>query len=404
MSTATTLALGLLLMAPTPGTSQSTRKSGKTTITVKVKARNARISMRSGAKRTSVTLKTASQCGVEKLSSILAREVAENKRSFEGLPGGSVRLAASAGALQDLERGLAAVLATGQHGVRGGRGATQFGGTSVSLGGLPPRAPAGGHGRNTKVTPLPRGGAHVEHRNVGPSGVVSTFDVTLRGDGSGTVHRTLGFGSGTSAVTISETSEFDSNGNASGGLAKVQTGGGVVFDEQSSGGGGSTDPSPSKEESGGDDDQQNENKNNQSQGGAVANVGDPTPSKEEGGGKTEENKESPNKQSQGGVTMGTDGTLTIPGLSLSDTTVAAVVNWNRLGAAVSTPDPTKDDETVTGGGGGGSPITGCSQLDQAGFNPNPKFLKPTKKGWATDPLPMLQGTERGRGRGRGRGR
>jgi len=403
MAIVTTLALGLLLIAPGPGRSESTRKSGKTTINVKVDARDARISLRSGAKRTSITLKTASQCGVEKLSSVLAREVAENKRAFEGLPGGSLRLAASAGAVKDLERGLAAVLATGRHGVRGGRGATQFKGANVSMGGLPPRAPAGGYGRNTKVSPLPRGGAHVEHKSVGPTGVVSTLDVKLRGDGSGTVVRTLGFGSGRSAITITQSSDFDSNGNSSGGFGKVQTGGGVVFDDQSSGGGGSSDPTPTKEETTGDDEQQNENKNNQGQGGAVSNVADP-PSKEEGGGGTEEENETPNKQSQGGVTMGTDGTLSIPGLSLSDATVAAVVNWNRLGAAVSTPDPTKDDETVTGGGGGTSPITGCSQLNQAGFDPDPKFLKPTKNGWDTDPLPMLQGSKRGRSRGRGRGR
>ncbi|MEM6992386.1 MAG: hypothetical protein AAF721_17875 [Myxococcota bacterium] len=81
-------------------------------------------------------------------------------------------------------------------------------------------------------------------------------------------------------------------------------------------------------------------------------------------------------------------------MSIGDATTAAVINWNCLGAAVSTPDPTGGDDTTVderhGGHGPVGPVGGCGGLDRAGFDPDPKFLQPNKRGWVTDPVPALR--------------
>ena len=75
-----------------------------------------------------------------------------------------------------------------------------------------------------------------------------------------------------------------------------------------------------------------------------------------------------------------------------------MVNWNRLGAAVTTPNPMDDGEGKVedrkGGGLGGNLGGPCGHLDDPGFDPNPKFLRPNKQGWVTDPRPALTGRGR----------
>lgn len=422
----TALAITSLLAAPSPSSlrGSSSVKRGKATASVKVDGSRAEVSVQQGRrlKTVGVAMELGSSCNAKKLSAVLAREVAENASAFRGLASKTtVRLPKGRAGLRNMERGIGLILGGGKHSRSGGSGFTKFGGFSVALGPLPGSGKSktvergrGGRGRTTKVTGLPRGGTKVVSEFVGASGVRDVTEVTLRGNGSVSMVRTWTSGTGAAGVTLSESSSFGSGGKRTGGLAKVHTGGGGVFSEdQSSGGGGEE----------GDEETEKETPNrpatnglaseDQSSGSGGKTDTEPKPTDDDSGGETEEAKESSNEtttaptMSSGAPTM-SNGTLTIPGVSIGDSTVGSMINWNRLGAAVTTPDPTGNGESPhTGGnkrgdgglgGGGSGGLGGCRQVEQAGFNPDPSFLKPSKRGWDIDYGPMLRGEGNGRKR------
>jgi hypothetical protein len=390
-----------MLAAPSSATRATSKaKRGRAVVSVAVDGGRLGISLRDGTTNTEVTLETNGACHAKKLSAVTAREVADNAAAFRGLRGGGVVHPLSGpAAVEQFERGLAQILGRGEFHVEGGRGSTTFAGFDVPLGKLPAagksktvqRSRAAG-GPTTVVTGLPHGGAKIVRTIGTPADVVDVSEVTVNGDGSSSLVRTFTHGRGSGAVTLVQSWDFDADGGSSGGLGSVHTGSGAIFtSDQGSGdgGGGDESPTPSGGEGGGGGGQNGETGNPQKSGSSAArNVGD-TPSGGDSGPGGGENDENESDQSSGAPSLTTGGGLVVPGLSIGTSTVATVVNYNRLGAAVTNPNPTAGEDTTVTGGGGNAPIGGCGHLDQPGFDPNPQFLQPGKTGWSRDPVPFL---------------
>jgi hypothetical protein len=173
-------------------------------------------------------------------------------------------------------------------------------------------------------------------------------------------------------VTVSQGSERDDAGSEGGGFAKVAKGNGILFDGGVGGSG-----SGQKQQTGG--------------GGGDESGSDQS----SGGGGGEDSGESTSSPS-----MTSDGTVTAPAFDLSDAFVGNVINWNRLGGAVTQPAPHRDEEGEPGEQDSGKKMSPCGQLDDKDFDPNPAYLRPNKQGWVTDPVPFLRGSSPSRGRDR----
>jgi len=389
MKTLALLSLLSFVAAPTSSTrSSATIKRGKTAVTAATNRGKTRVSIRSGGRSTAITVRGPAKCSAERLSSMMAREVADNATAFPALSMRDValRLGSSWGDTARFEGGLGTILATGKH----RSGAIELPGFSVKIG-KPPGVgatthPGGGRGGSTTVTGLPGGGFEVVHRST-RGGVEDTTTITMNADGSSVVERVLGVGSGDGRVVLTSRLGFDDDGNQTEGTTDVAakkgpnwTGktGGLATGGVGGGGGGrqSTQQPPSQpsdQSSGGDESSSRQEE---------------TPSGGGDSGGNNENEESPNPP-----TMTSDGTFTAPGLSIETELVASMVNWNRLGAAITTPNPMGDDRGDVGKheGGLGTNVGGpCAHLDDPGFDPNPKFLRPNKQGWVSDPRPALR--------------
>lgn len=400
------LSLALCLAPPSKSTGTNTSvKRGSNVASVKFDGQRYDVSIRTGRAKSSSTVELGSTCDAGVLSTVLAREVAENGGVFRRLPSGAkVKVVTSPKAVRTLERGLAEILDTGKRSRARAAGSTAFEGFALKVGRLPAAGKTktvehakGSEGATTTIAGLAEGGAKIVREATRGTGVRDKTVVTILGDGSVSVVRTLGFGSRGDLVQITHSSDFAGGGSRTGGFAKVHTGGGFVFEnDQSSGGGGGGGgggETPSGGGGGSGDDDQNESGKNQSQAGAGA-VGD-TPSGGEGGSGNDENNENENDQTSGGAPTLTSGTLNVPGISVGHGTVAGAINWNRLGAAVSMPDPTGGEDTgVSGGSGGPGPGGPCTHLQGGSFNPDPKFLRPNEQGWFTDPVPALRNPDR----------
>ncbi len=390
-----TLLLSVLvcLAAPAkPTTANAIVTRGDAVASVKFDGKRYDVSLRTGRTHSASSVELGSVCDAGAMSNVLAREVADNRGVFGRLPAAKVKVVTSPAAVQTLERGLAKILGTGK---RGGAGAT-FEGFTLKLGRLPAagktktlQGGAGPGAPTTTITGLAGGGAEIVRQTTRSSGVRDTTVVTLLGDGSVKLVRTLAFGNGSNLVELTQSSDF-ADGNRTGGFAKVHTNGGFVFEsDQSSGGGGGGGggSNPSGGDGGSDNDDNNESGSNQGQGQNVAD----TPSGGDGGSGNDEQQENEQDQSSGGAPTLTSGSLSVPGMSVGNGTIAGAVNWNRLGAAVSQPDPTGGEDTS---GAGQGPVGPCTHLQGSSFNPDPKFLRPNKQGWFTDPVPALRHPDR----------
>ena len=375
MKTLALLSLLSFVAAPSTSTrSSATVKRGRTAVTAATNRGKTRISIRSGKQSAAIVVQGPLECSAERLSSVMAREVADNAAAFRGhsMRGASLRLGSSWEDTGRFERGLGQILATGKF----RSGAIEIPGFSIDIGQPPGSGGTRRPGGSTTVTGLPGGGFEVVHGTT-KGGVKDTTTVTMNADGSSVVERVLGVGRGDGRVVLTSRLGFDDDGNQTEGSTEVETKRGPNWTAKTgglaSGGHQSTQQPPSKpstQESGGGEEQ---------------------PSGGDGGG-DDQNEESPNPP-----TMTSDGTFTAPALSIETELVAAMVNWNRLGAAVTTPNPMDDGSGDVGEheGGLGTNVGGpCAHLDDPGFDPNPKYLQPNKQGWVTDPRPALRGRDR----------
>ena len=322
------------------------------------------------------------KCSAERLSAVMAKEVADNAAAFRGqsMHGASLRLGSSWADTGRFERGLGEILATGKY----RSGAIEIPGFSMNIGQPPGTGGTTRPGGSTTVTGLPGGGFEVVH-TTGQGGVKDTTTVTMNADGSSVVERVLGVGRGDGRVTLTSRLGFDDEGNQTEGETEVETKRGPNWTGKtgglaSGGVGGSGGNHQSTQQPPSKPDTQESGKS------------DETPSGGNDGGGGGDDEESPDPP-----TMTSDGTFTAPALSIETELVASMVNWNRLGAAVTTPNPMDDGRGDVGEhkGGLGSNVGGpCAHLEDPGFDPNPKYLRPNKQGWVTDPRPALRGRDR----------
>jgi hypothetical protein len=81
-------------------------------------------------------------------------------------------------------------------------------------------------------------------------------------------------------------------------------------------------------------------------------------------------------------------------MCIPDEMVAQIINWNRLAAAVTDPNPMDDPEGTPGGrpgiNGGNGSIGPCGQREESSFDPDPAYLRKRKGGGVTDPLRFLR--------------
>lgn len=381
MQTFAVLAALAFALVP-PSRAQSTVVRGTASATARVRGGSIEVELRDGEHTRAVTLTSSTRCDAKRLSAVLAREVAEHRSAFSSLPSrhAALTLGSTFGDTVVLERGLTAILATGRH--RPGRSFIEIPGFSVEVGRVPAPGrsktvgPGGrGPGVTATVTGLPGGGTRIVATLGAAHGVEDVTTATLGGDGSSTVVRVLGFGDGADRVEVTQTSEHDAAGNRTAGFTSVHKQGGLMYGGV--GGGGSRPQTPGGGSGGGSEDN--------SGGGAKEGGGEkPTPSGGGSGGDDHERSSAP--------TMTSDGTFVMPGLELGNAVIAEVVNWNRLGAAVTTPDPSQDERSIDEGNPGKT-AGPCGHLDEPGFDPDPRFLRPDEGGWVTDPRPALQGAE-----------
>lgn len=370
-----------------PSRAQSTVVRGTASATARVRGGSLEVELRDGKHTRAVTLTSSTRCDAKRLSAVIAREVADHRDAFSSLPSrhAVLTLGSTFGDTVVFERGLTTILATGRH--RPGQSFIEIPGFSVELGRVP--APGRsktvdrrgrGPGVTATVTGLPAGGTRIVAALGRPNGVEDVTTATLRSDGSSTVVRVLGFGDGADRVEVTQTSEHDADGNRTGGFTSVHKQGGLMYDGVGGGvgGGGSRPQTPGGGSGGGNED-------NSGGGGAKERGGEkPTPSGGDSGGD--------DHKSSGAPTMTSDGTFVMPGLELGNAVIAEVVNWNRLGAAVTTPNPTQDEGSIDEGNPGKT-AGPCGHLDEPGFDPDPRFLRPDEGGWVTDPRPALRGSD-----------
>ena len=354
-----TLLTAIALFAPPPPT------------TTKVRVRT--------GKRTRTTLHLGAKCDAKKAKKVLNREVKENRRLLKGLRG-SVHASMTAAEVASFERDLAKILAEGRHRVRGGAGVIRFEGVDIPFG----RAPREGESRDTDrgrttVTGLPRGGVSFARTSTKRSGVKDILEVTFNPDGSSKMTRSLIFGD----VEVTEESEHDKDGRETNSFGTVKNNSAPLH----SGGIGPSGP-PSKQQSTGGGNDTSESDQSSGGGGGDDNA-EPTPSP------PEKDNDDQEKQNSNPPTMTSDDHFVAPPMDLSDEMLAKMINWNRLGAAVTQPAPHRDGEGEPDERHAGGRMGPCGQLDDDDFDPNPKYLRPNKQGWVTDPRPFL-----GRGRKR----
>lgn len=381
MKTLALLSLLSFVVAPSsPTRSSATVKRGKTAVTAATDRGKTRVSIRSGKQSASIIVQSPAKCSAQRLSAVMAREVADNAAAFRGLSmrGASLRLGSSWEDTGRFERGLGQILATGKF----KSGAIEIPGFSMNIGEPPGAGGTRRAGGSTTVRGLPGGGFEVVH-TTSRGGVKDTTTVTMNADGSSLVERVLGVGRGDGRVELTSRLGFDDDGNQTEGSTEVETERGPNWTGNTGGlasGGGrqSTQKPPSEPDT-------------QESGGGGGGSGGETPSGGDDGGGDDQN------ESSNPPTMTSDGTFTAPTLSIESELVASMVNWNRLGAAVTTPNPTDDGRGDVGEyeGGLGSNVGGpCAHLEDPGFDPNPKYLQPNKQGWVTDPRPALRGRDR----------
>jgi len=390
MKTLALLSLLSFIAAPSsPTRSSATVKRGKTAVTAATDRGKTRVSIRSGKQSAAIIVQGPAKCSAERLSAVLAREVADNAAAFRGLSmrGASLRLGSSWQDTDRFERGLGQILATGKFRA----GAIEIPGFSMNIGQPPGAGGTTRPGGSTTVRGLPGGGFDVVH-TTSRGGVNDTTTVTMNADGSSLVERVLGVGRGDGRVVLTSRLGFDDDGNQTEGSTEAGTKRGPNWTGNTGGlasggiGGGrggqqSTQQPPSKPDT------------QESGGGESGGGGGETPSGGDDGGGDDHN------ESSNPPTMSSDGTFTAPALSIETELVASMVNWNRLGAAVTTPNPTDDgpDDVGEYKGGLGTNVGGpCAHLEDPGFDPNPKYLQPNKQGWVTDPRPALRTRDRDR--------
>lgn len=341
MKTLAVLAILSVIAAPSGSTrSSATAKAGKTAVTATTERGTTRVSMRSGRRTSAITVHSPARCDSERLSSVIAREVAANAAILGGRPmnGASVRLGSSWEQARRFERGLGEILATGTF----RKGTIVIPGSSMNIGKVPPPGKTTRPGRGASVTGLPGGGFRVILDLTRDGGVSDTITVTMNPDAHSIVERVLGFGHGDDRVELKRRDEFDDAGGRTGGSTHAQTQEGPAWGGTIGGGGGGGSLS----------------------GGDAGGQGSNPP------------------------TMSADGTFSAPDLRVDAELVAAIVNWNRLGAAVTTPNPMDDGHGRPDGSGTG--LGSCAHLEDPAFDPSPAYLRPGRRGWVADPRPGLR--------------
>lgn len=258
------------------------------------------------------------------------------------------------------ERTLATLLASGRHGVDGKRGFTEVAGFEVAARGRArgKRVGEDSGGGTFTVTTDRQGVQTIVRERAGSGGVRDLTTVVFGSDGSSEMTRALSL----SGVTVTQTSEFDAKGGLVSGNTTVEATGGLVFSVPTSRGAPLENDQSSEPPSGGEDNEQQE---------------------ESGDDQSSENDQSPS--------LSSDGSASIPAMRVEDVDIVSAINWNRLGSAVSDPDPTADRESPTTGGG--ARAGACGGLQAGGVVPDVKFLQPDKNGWAKDPVPALRGRD-----------
>lgn len=344
------------------------RGRSRTIVSGEGRALNVRLG-RGKAKRM-VNFEVGGKCSTEAVSSVVAKTVQRNAPAFRGAgrKGVRVRGAMRPGQLASFERAIGKILRTGKHRVAGKRGFTEIPGFRIAPAGR------GRRGRNARdsgggtftINPSRGGGTSLVRELVGDNGVRDTTSVTFGADGSSTLTRMLAVGN----VVVTETTEHDGEGNQTGGFTTVHAQGGLMYT-------GNIQPSSPEEKQ--ESDQSSGNDDSQS----------PEPPSQEENDDTDENDTSPD--------MTSEDSFSVPPLKLDDAMLGQMINWNRLGSAVSYPNPTGDDDPTVDDRHAGKTMGPCGDLEAQGFVPDAKFLRPNKGGWVTDPVPALHGSQRGRG-------
>lgn len=424
------IALAVLLVGPgSAQRRQATKRHGSTKTTARVRGAGTDVTVRDG--KLSVTLHMGEKCHAEKLAETIGKEVRQNPdafgvgtgirtefwavgdptRSRSGKKGKSGKKGSRGGTsgLAGFELAFADVLATGRRGSGSGGGQTCFNGLNLNLGALVaanampvPEDAAFSNGPNgTKTASTQQGGVtttwtkkagqltvsssstsgsfssggfgsgsqttftskstsggsnlighELTHVVQQKSGNVSTTNADFKPDGSTKTEQTQSAKSGGVEVKVKNTETHDANGNKTGGKTEVEVNGKKAAEQEHDTG--------SKKAGG--------------KGKA-------------GGG--------------GGPTLTPEGTFAMPPMCIPDEMVGVLINWNRLGAAVTNPSPIEDQEDAPDGKGGIGKVNKrgpCGSKDESSFDPDPAYLRPNKQGWVTDPVPFLRGQARsGRG-------
>ncbi len=412
----------LFVGPPSAKRNRATTQHGSTKTTARVRGAGTDVTVRDG--KLSVTLHVGEKCHAEMLAETIGKEVRQNPDAFgagrgittefwavgdpirsRGSKKGKPCKKGSSGGTSSLagfESAFADVLATGRHGKgRGGEGQTCFNGLNLNLGALvaanalpvPADASFSNGPNGTKTATSQQGGItttwtkNAGHLTVASSGAASslssdaytsgtsvtfttkstgsalighelthvvqqgagqtsTTHVDFKPDGSTKTEQTKSGTSGGVEVKVKNTETHDQNGNKTGGKTEVEVNGKKTAEQEHD-----------------------------------------TSGDEKSGGK---------KKASGGTgpTLTPEGSFSMPPMCIPDAMVGAIINWNRLGEAVTYPSPIEDGEDAPDGKGGIGKVNKlgpCGSTDESSFDPDPAYLRPNEQGWVSDPVPFLRG-------------